>query len=58
MNIYFHRPEQNRTDFVITDKKDIIQDITDLNSFIVVSDHRMIRTKAVIDLKKELSKLH
>ena len=69
MNSFFHKkadrkwtwisPDgqtKNEIDFIITNRTDIIQDVTVLNN-IHVSDHRFVRAKININLKHERRKL-
>lgn len=44
---------RNEIDFIITDKKRIIKDVTILNKFSTGSDHRMVRATIEIHLNKE-----
>lgn len=70
MNTFFKKPEQrkwtwaspdgntrNEIDFIITDKKQTIQDVTVLNRVSVGSDHRMVRATITLNLRKERRKL-
>lgn len=44
---------RNEIDYIISDKKQIITDVSVLNKFTTGSDHRMVRATIKIDLKKE-----
>ncbi|XP_044766144.1 craniofacial development protein 2-like [Coccinella septempunctata] len=44
---------KNEIDYIITDKKRIVKDVTVLNRFSMGSDHRLVRAKVVIDIDKE-----
>ncbi|XP_072384376.1 uncharacterized protein [Diabrotica undecimpunctata] len=44
---------KNEIDFIFTNKKDAVQDVTVLNQFSTGSDHRMVRAKVVLNVKKE-----
>ena len=44
---------KNEIDYIITDKKRIVKDVTVLNRFSTGSDHRLVRAKVVIDTDKE-----
>lgn len=70
MNTFFKKPEhrkwtwvspdsrtRNEIDFIITDKKQIIADVTVLNRLSIGSDHRMVRAKVLLNLRTERSKL-
>lgn len=48
---------KNEIDFIITDRKYTIQDVEVLNKFSAGSDHRMIRTKVIFNVKMERLKL-
>lgn len=48
---------KNEVDFIISNRKDIFQDINVLNRFSTGSDHRMVRAKIKINLKREREKL-
>ena len=47
---------KNEIDFILSDKKHIIKDVTVLNK-LKSSDHRMVRCKVKLDLKREREKL-
>lgn len=66
MNTYFKKSPQrkwtwqspnginkNEIDFIITNKKETVQDVTVLNRFSTGSDHRMVRAKIVLNVKEE-----
>jgi len=70
MNTFFRKAEhrkgtwispdgrtKNEIDFIITDKKQIVTDVTILNKLSVGSDHRMVRAKIVLNLRTERNKL-
>lgn len=44
---------KNEIDYILTNRKDIIQDVTILNKFNTGSDHRLVRAMVVIDKKNE-----
>lgn len=48
---------KNEVDFIVGNRKDIFQDINVLNRFSTGSDHRMVRAKIRINLKREREKL-
>lgn len=48
---------KNEIDFIITDKKQTVTDVTVLNSLSVGSDHRMVRAKILLNLRTERKKL-
>lgn len=48
---------KNQIDLIISNMKNIVQDVTVLNKFSVGSDHRAVRAKIVINTRKERSKL-
>ncbi|XP_072395388.1 uncharacterized protein [Diabrotica undecimpunctata] len=48
---------KNEIDFIVTNKKEIIQDGTVLNAFNTGSDHRMVRAEVKISTKQERRKL-
>lgn len=49
--------QSRRQDFIITDKKSIVHDVTVLNQVSIGSDHRMVRALVVIDTEKERERL-
>lgn len=48
---------KNEIDFIITDKKEIVHDVTALNKCSVGSDHRLVRARVVLNLKRERRKM-
>lgn len=42
--------KQNETQYIITDKKAVVQDVTVLNQVSTGSDHRMVRASVSINL--------
>lgn len=48
---------KNKIDLIISNTKNMIQDVTVLNNFSIGSDHRAVRAKIVINIRKERSKL-
>jgi len=48
---------KNEIDFIISNKKNVVTDVTVLNSCTIGSDHRMVRATVRIDLKGERSKM-
>lgn len=48
---------KNEIDFIITNKKYIVKDVSVLNQLTTGSDHRMVRAKVLIDMSKERHKL-
>lgn len=48
---------KNEIDFIITDKKYIVKDVSVLNKISTGSDHRIVRAKLTIDVGKERHKL-
>lgn len=48
---------KNEIDYITTDKKNIIKDVTVLNNFSVGSDHRIVRAKVKINVKRERAKM-
>lgn len=48
---------RNEIDFIITDKKHLVKDVTVLNNCRTGSDHRMVRCKLQIELRKERYRL-
>lgn len=48
---------KNEIDFILTNNRNIFQDVTVLNRFNTGSDHRMVRGRIKLDLKKERSNL-
>lgn len=44
---------KNEIDFIITDRKRFVQDVTVLNRVSVGSDHRMVRATIMINLRRE-----
>lgn len=48
---------KNEIDFIISNRKEIVHDVTVLNNFSIGSDHRMIRSKISINSKAERSKM-
>lgn len=69
MNTFFKKAEQdgrakkpdgrtkNQIDFMITDKKQIVTDVTVLNRLSVENDHRMVKAEISLYLKAERFKL-
>lgn len=70
MNTFFQKPTQrkwtwvspnmkvkNEIDFILSNKKYIVKDVSVLNKFSTGSDHRLVRSKIVINIKQERSKL-
>jgi exonuclease III len=70
MNTYFKKREQrrwtwispngdtkNEIDYIITDKPQIVTDVSVLNSFKTSSDHRMVRASLAINTKRERARL-
>ena len=70
MNSFFMKPPQrkwtwaspdgvtkNEIDLVISNMKNIVQDVTVLNKFSIGSDHRAVRAKIFINTRTERSKL-
>ena len=48
---------KNEIDFIISNKKEVVTDVTVLNNCTIGSDHRMVRATVSIDLKRERSKM-
>ena len=48
---------KNELDFVITDKKEIVQDETVLNRFSAGSDSRIVRAKIVMEIFSRLPRV-
>lgn len=48
---------KNQIDLIISNMKNIVQDVTVLNKFSIGSDHRAVRAKIVINTRKERLKL-
>lgn len=48
---------KNEIDFIISNRKEIIHDVTTLNNFSIGSDHRMIRSRVSINTKYERIKM-
>ena len=48
---------KNEYDYIATDRKDIVQDVTVLNRFSTGSDHRIVRASLSFNIKKERRKL-
>lgn len=48
---------KNEIDFIITDKRYIVKDVSVLNKVTTGSDHRIVRVKLMIDVGKERHKL-
>ena len=48
---------KNDIDYIMTDRPDILLDVSVINSINTGSDHRMIRGKAKIDTKFERAKM-
>ncbi|XP_072401089.1 uncharacterized protein [Diabrotica undecimpunctata] len=48
---------KNEVNFVLTNNKDMVHDVTVLNSCSVRSDHRMVRAKIVLNLQKQRYKM-
>lgn len=48
---------KNEIDFIISNRRGIVQDVAVLNRCTIGSDHRMVRAKVVIDTKRERRKL-
>lgn len=48
---------KNEIDFIISNRKDIVHDVTVLNKVSIGSDHRMIRAKLKLSVKKERQKM-
>ena len=44
--------QKNEIDFIITNRKNIVQDVTVINKVTVGTDHRLVRSKIVIDAKR------
>lgn len=44
---------KNEIDFIITDRKRLVQDVTVLNRVSVGSDHRMVRATIMVNLRRE-----
>ncbi|XP_044759008.1 craniofacial development protein 2-like [Coccinella septempunctata] len=44
---------KNEIDYIITDNKNTVKDVSVLNKFFTGSDHRIVRAKIVLNLKKE-----
>lgn len=56
----WHSPDgntKNEIDYIITNKQDIVQDVTVINKCSIGSDHRMVRAKVNINIKRERRKL-
>lgn len=66
MNTFFRKKEhrkwtwasprgvtKNEIDFIISDKKQIIKDVNVLNKLSVGRDHRAVRAKVIINMRKE-----
>lgn len=47
---------KNEVGFIITDSKEIVQDVTVLNRFSVGSDHRIVRVEEVVNTRAEKRK--
>jgi hypothetical protein len=47
----------NETDFILTNKKYMVKDVTVLNNFNTGSDHRLVQSKLGINTKWERKKL-
>lgn len=48
---------KNEIDFIISNTKNLVQDVTVLNRFSVGSDHRAVRAKISVNVRKERTKL-
>lgn len=48
---------KNEINFIITDRKQIVTDVTVLNRISISSDHRIIRSTISLNLRKEKRKL-
>lgn len=48
---------KNEIDYIISDKKHIVKDVSVLNRFSTSTDHRMVRAKIKINIKQERHKL-
>lgn len=48
---------KNEIDFIISNRKEIVRDVTVLNKFSIGSDHRLVRSKISINIKNERRKL-
>ncbi|XP_048516546.1 craniofacial development protein 2-like [Dendroctonus ponderosae] len=48
---------KNEIDFIISNRKEIVRDVTVLNKFSMGSDHRLVRSKISINIKNERRKL-
>ncbi|XP_030747130.1 uncharacterized protein LOC115875765 [Sitophilus oryzae] len=44
---------KNAIDFIISDRKDVIKDVSVLNRFSIGSDHRIVRAEIKMNIKKE-----
>ena len=69
MNTFFEKPKykkwtwksptgsKNGIDFILTNKRDIVKDVTALSKVNVGSDHRMVRSEFKFNLRRERNKL-
>ena len=48
---------KNKIDFITTNRKNIVQDVTVINRITVGTDHRLVRSKIVINTKGERDKM-
>lgn len=48
---------KNEIDFIISNRREIVHDVTALNNFSIGSDHRMVRSKISINIKGERMKM-
>lgn len=70
MNTFFKKPPnrkwtwaspdgvtRNEIDYILSNRKETVQDVSVLNKFSVGSDHRAVRGKVVINVKRERARL-